>query len=219
MNILLLGPPGSGKGTQAKRIEEALGAVQLSTGDMLRAAVAAGSELGRKAGKVMEAGGLVPDDIIVAMIEQRISQSDCARGVILDGFPRTVAQAEALDRVLENTGQRIDHVVEIRVVDKILIDRIVGRISCLGCGAAYHYRYNRPKVEGVCDLCGGREFSRREDDNPETVGKRLSAYHTQTEPLLPYYRERGVLRSVDGMAAIDEVTRETLAILDQAGED
>ncbi len=216
MKLILLGPPGAGKGTQAKRIEEAYGIVQLSTGDMLRAAVRAGTEIGRKAQAVMEQGGLVPDDIVVSIIAERIAQPDCAKGFILDGFPRTVAQAEALDRMLEDQGARIDHVIEIRVDDAALIERLSGRFSCANCGAAYHDRFNRPKVEGVCDICGGREFVRRKDDAAETVAARLKAYHAQTAPLLPYYRARGVLRSVDGMADIDAVTHEIQALLNGA---
>ncbi len=219
MNLILLGPPGAGKGTQAKRIAVAHGLVQLSTGDMLRAAVAAGTEVGQKAKAVMEAGELVSDDIVVAIIADRIAEPDCAGGFILDGFPRTVAQAEALDAVLAEKGMRIDHVVEMTVDDGALVERISGRFSCAGCGAAYHDRFNRPKVEGVCDVCGGSEFHRRKDDNAETVATRLGAYHAQTAPLLPYYHERGALRSVDGMAGIDEVTRQIGAVLDGGGGD
>ncbi|MFQ5958633.1 MAG: adenylate kinase [Alphaproteobacteria bacterium] len=217
MNLILLGPPGGGKGTQAKRIEQEYGVVQLSTGDMLRAAVAAGTEVGRKAKAVMEAGALVPDEIVVSIIAERIVEPDCAAGFILDGFPRTVAQAESLDRMLAEKGLRIDHVIEMQVDDKALIDRLSGRFSCAGCGAAYHDSFNRPRIEGVCDVCGGREFTRRRDDNAETVGARLEAYHDQTAPLLPYYRSRGALRSVDGMAEIDEVARQLRAVIDGSG--
>lgn len=219
MNLIFLGPPGAGKGTQAQRVAAAHGLVQLSTGDMLRAAVAAGAEVGLKAKAVMEAGELVSDDIVVAIIADRIAGPDCAGGFILDGFPRTVAQAEALDTVLDGNGMRIDHVVEMTVDDEALVERISGRFSCSACGAAYHERFNRPKVEGVCDACGGGEFVRREDDNAETVANRLRAYHAQTAPLLPYYRERGTLRPVDGMAEIDAVTRQIEAILDGGGGD
>ncbi|MCH7930751.1 MAG: adenylate kinase [Proteobacteria bacterium] len=219
MNLIFLGPPGAGKGTQAQRVAAAHGLVQLSTGDMLRAAVAAGAEVGLKAKAVMEAGELVSDDIVVAIIADRIAGPDCAGGFILDGFPRTVAQAEALDTVLDGNGMRIDHVVEMTVDDEALVERISGRFSCVACGAAYHERFNRPKVEGVCDACGGGEFVRREDDNAETVANRLRAYHAQTAPLLPYYRERGTLRPVDGMAEIDAVTRQIEAILDGGGGD
>ncbi len=218
MKLILLGPPGAGKGTQAKRLEEAYGLVQLSTGDMLRAAVRAGTEIGRKAQAVMESGGLVPDEIVVSIIAERIAQPDCAKGFILDGFPRTLAQAEALDRMLAERGSGIDHVIEMKVDDAALIERLSGRFSCANCGAAYHDEFNRPKVEGVCDVCGGREFVRRKDDAAETVAARLKAYHAQTAPLLPYYRKRGVLHTVDGMADIDEVTRQIRAALDGAGE-
>lgn len=219
MNLIFLGPPGAGKGTQAQRVAAAHGLVQLSTGDMLRAAVAAGTEVGLKAKAVMEAGELVSDDIVVAIVADRIAGPDCAGGFILDGFPRTVAQAEALDTVLDGNGMRIDHVVEMTVDDDALVERISGRFSCVACGAAYHDRFNRPKVEGVCDACGGGEFVRREDDNAETVATRLRAYHAQTAPLLPYYRERGALRPVDGMAEIDAVTRQIEAVLDGGGGD
>ena len=205
MNLILLGPPGAGKGTQAQRLEESEGLVQLSTGDMLRAAVASGSEIGRIAKPIMEAGNLVPDDVIVTMIEQRIDRPDCANGFILDGFPRTVAQAESLDDMLRRTGRRLDAVIEMAVDDGILIERISGRFACADCGAGYHRRFRPTAVEGVCDRCGGTEFRQRPDDNEETVKTRLAAYHAQTEPLLPYYREQGILRSVDAMVGIDDV--------------
>jgi adenylate kinase len=205
INLILLGPPGAGKGTQAKRLEQKYGLVQLSTGDMLRAAAASGSELGRQAKKVMEAGQLMPDDIIIAMIAERIDRPDTRKGVILDGFPRTTAQAEALDKMLAERGLKLDLVIELKVDDAVLVERISGRFACAKCGAGYHDLYQRPKVQGRCDRCGGTEFVRRPDDNAETVKARLAAYHAQTAPILPYYAGRGVLRSVDGMGGIDKV--------------
>lgn len=218
MNLILLGPPGAGKGTQAKRVEQERGLVQLSTGDMLRAAVAADTDVGREAKAVMEAGALVPDDIVVAIIAERIAKPDCAEGFILDGFPRTVAQAEALDEMLGDAGSEIDRVVEMQVDDAALVERVSGRFSCAQCGAAYHDSFNQPKTAGSCDLCGGKEFTRREDDNAETVAARLAAYHSQTAPLLPYYKSKGTLRSVDGMAEIDEVARQIRNVLDGNGD-
>jgi adenylate kinase len=203
-----LGPPGAGKGTQAKRIEQTHGLVQLSTGDMLRAAVASGGELGRQAKEIMDAGELMPDDLMVAMISERIDQPDCANGFILDGFPRTSAQAEALDAMLSEKGLKLDSVIEIRVDEDALVGRITGRFTCAGCGAGYHDTFQRPEVDGVCDRCGASEFVRRDDDNEETVRSRLDAYRSQTAPILPYYAERGVLQGVDGMAEIDAVTRQ-----------
>jgi adenylate kinase len=205
MNLILLGPPGAGKGTQAQRLQESRGLVQLSTGDMLRSAVAQGTEIGRRADAVMKAGQLVPDDIVVSIIAERIKQPDCRNGFILDGFPRTVAQAEALDRMLAERGLKLDKVIEMQVVDDVLVDRITGRFTCGKCGAGYHERHKPTRVPGVCDICGSTDLRRRADDNPQTVKSRLAAYHAQTAPLLPYYRNRGVLASVDGMAVIDDV--------------
>ena len=213
MNIILLGPPGAGKGTQAQRLQAERGMVQLSTGDMLRAAVASGSELGKTAKGIMERGELVPDALIVGLIEDRIAQPDAARGFILDGFPRTEAQARALDDMLAKAGKKLDRVVEMEVDEKALTERVVGRFSCAKCGAGYHDSFKRPRVEGTCDACGGKEFSRRKDDNAETMKTRMAAYRAQTEPLLPYYRARGVLRTVDGMAAMDEVYRQISGVL------
>ncbi len=208
MNLIFMGPPGAGKGTQAKRIAVAGNLVQLSTGDMLRAAVEEGTEVGRQAKVVMDAGEYVSDDIVIAIVSERISAPDCANGFILDGFPRTVTQAESLDGMLEDLGRKIDHVVVIGVDDEKLIARIAGRFSCDSCGAAYHDQFNRPSRENVCDICGGVEFSRRSDDNAEAVAVRLEAYYGQAAPLLPYYEAQNRLRTVDGMADIDEVTEQ-----------
>ena len=216
MNIILLGPPGSGKGTQAKRIEQNHGITQLATGDMLRAATLCGSELGLRVKTIMDSGQLVPDDIIIDMIADRIEQTDCRNGFVLDGFPRTRAQAQALDQMLARRNHRLDHVIEFEVDEAVLVDRLAGRFTCQQCGASYHERDNRPKVDGVCDACGGCEFICRADDRPDTVRARLDVYHRQTAPILPYYRERGILRPIDGMAEIDLVTREIEKILEGA---
>jgi len=216
MNVILLGPPGAGKGTQAKRLEKRHNLIQLSTGDMLRAAVASGSELGKKAKTLMDAGHLVPDDLMIALISDRIDQADCANGFILDGFPRTTAQAEALDAMLAEKGMKLHSVIEMKVNDDILVDRITGRYTCAKCGAGYHDRFQKPKVEGVCDNCGGTEFKRRADDTAETVRTRLATYHAQTAPILPYYKGKGVLKAVDGMAGIDQVTDQIEQVLGAA---
>jgi len=213
VRLILLGPPGAGKGTQAQRLADTYGIVQLSTGDMLRAAVAAETEIGLRAKAVMEAGELVSDDIVVGIISDRVDQDDCKNGFILDGFPRTLAQAEALERMLAEKSLLLDAVIEMQVNDAVLIGRITGRYTCADCGAGYHDENLKPKVAGICDKCGGTAFNRRADDNAETVTSRLKAYHEQTAPLLPYYRERGRLQSVDGMAEIDEVTRQMKAVL------
>src|SRR5215831_9331996 len=213
MNIILLGPPGSGKGTQAKRIQQTHGLVQLSTGDMLRAETNSDTQFGRRVKAIMDSGELVPDETMIEMIDRRITQPDCKNGFILDGFPRTVPQAEALDAMLARRHLKLDYVIELAVDEAALIDRIDGRFSCAKCGASYHDRNKRPKVPGHCDVCGSTDFVRRADDNAETVKARLAAYHAQTAPILPYYRAKGVLRQVDGMADIAEVTRQIEAII------
>jgi adenylate kinase len=213
VNIILLGPPGAGKGTQAKLLEQKRGMVQLSTGDMLRSHVKAGDELGQKAKAIMDAGQLVPDDLMIAMISTRIDQPDARKGFILDGFPRTTPQAEALDRMLDEKGLKLDAVIEMKVDEPELIRRVAGRYTCAKCGAGFHDTLNPPKVAGVCDTCGSTEFIRRPDDNAETVKGRLDVFRKQTAPILPYYKNKGVLESVDGMAAIDEVERQIEALL------
>lgn len=206
MNIILLGPPGAGKGTQADMLTEHYGMAKLSTGDMLRAEVASGSAIGSKLQAIMSRGELVPDDIMIDMIRARIQKPDCSNGFTLDGFPRTEGQAAALDEMLAKEQKSLDFVIELAVDDKILVDRISGRFSCAKCGAGYHDHFKPTKKTGVCDACGSTEFSRRADDNAETVAKRLKAYHAQTAPLLPYYKNRGLLISVDGMAPMEAVT-------------
>ncbi|MFO0389347.1 MAG: adenylate kinase [Alphaproteobacteria bacterium] len=215
MNLILLGPPGAGKGTQAQYLHSKLGACKLSTGDMLRAAVAVGTPVGLQAKEVMAKGQLVSDDIMIALIRDRIRQPDCAKGFILDGFPRTQAQAAALDVMLAEEGSALDCVIELKVDDAKLVERIAGRFSCAKCGVGYHDVFKKTRKDSVCDECGATEFSRREDDNAETVSKRLVAYHQQTAPIIPYYLEKGVLSTVDGMADIDEVTRQINKVLEK----
>ncbi len=206
MILILLGPPGCGKGTQAKRLEDTRGLVQLSTGDMLRAAVASGSEMGQQAKKVMDAGELMPDEIMIKIISDRIDEPDCKNGFILDGFPRTSPQAEALDRLLAEKTLTLGKVIELKVDEEALVERITGRYSCSKCGAGYHDKFQKPKQDGVCDACGSSEFTRRSDDNEETVRSRLSAYHAQTAEIVPYYRAKGILAEIDGMQDIEDVT-------------
>ncbi|MET3724173.1 adenylate kinase [Sphingomonas trueperi] len=217
MNIILLGPPGAGKGTQAKRLETERGMVQLSTGDMLRAAVKAGTPTGLKAKAVMEAGQLVSDEIVSGIIGERLDMADTEQGAIFDGYPRTYAQAESLDALLSERGRKLDYVIELLVNEEALVDRVEGRFTCAKCGEGYHDKYKLPKTEGVCDVCGSTEFKRRPDDNAETVRTRMAEYRAKTAPILPFYEEKGLVRRVDGMADIDEVTRQIAAVLDGQG--
>jgi len=213
MNIILLGPPGAGKGTQAKLIEERHGMKQLSTGDMLRAAVAAGTDTGKRAKAIMDRGELVSDDIVVGIIADRLEAPDVKKGFILDGFPRNTAQAEALDRMLAGKGLKLDAVIEMKVDEEALVSRITGRYTCATCGQGYHDAFAKPKKAGTCDVCGGTSFTRRADDNEKTVRDRLAIYNRQTAPLVAYYGGRGNLRAIDGMGDIDSVTRQVEGVL------
>jgi adenylate kinase len=217
LNIILLGPPGAGKGTQASRLEDEHGMVQLSTGDMLRAAVKAGTPIGLQAKAVMDAGELVSDEIVSGLIGERLDELGPDVSVIFDGYPRTAAQADALDVILSDRGRKLDHVIELQVEEDALVDRITGRFSCAKCGAGYHDRYKLPKVENVCDVCGSDEFKRRPDDNEETVRTRMAEYRAKTAPILPIYDARGIVTHVDGMAPIDQVNDAIETILATAG--
>ena len=213
MNLILLGPPGAGKGTQAKILEEHHGFKQLSTGDMLRAAKVAGTEIGLRAKAIMDRGELVSDDIVIGIVSERLDQPDVVNGVVFDGFPRTPAQADALEKLLVSRDQKLDAVIEIKVDSEALVKRIAGRYTCAECGKGYHEEFAKPKQAGICDECGSTEFTRRADDNEKTVRDRLAIYNTQTAPLVAYYREKGNLHVIDGMADIGKVTQEVDAVL------
>ncbi|HKX92107.1 MAG TPA: adenylate kinase [Sphingomicrobium sp.] len=214
MNIILLGPPGAGKGTQAERLVAERGMVQLSTGDMLREARLADTPLGRQVAEVMDSGALVSDEIVSALIDAKLGTLGEAQGAIFDGYPRTLAQAQALDSILAAHGRRLHTVIELAVDEDALVARITGRFSCTNCGAPYHDVFKRPKVEGICDVCGSQDFKRRPDDNEQTVRRRMAEYRAKTEPILPYYAERGLVRQVDGMASVEAVAAQIDEILD-----
>ncbi len=214
--LILLGPPGAGKGTQARRLEEKFGLVQLSTGDMLRAAVAAGTNAGKAAKAVMDAGELVSDEIVINILRDRLKEDDVAKGAILDGFPRTTVQAEALDGLLAENGQSVNAAIAMEVDDAAMVERISGRYTCAGCGEGYHDSFKQPTAEGVCDNCGSTEFKRRADDKAETVGARLEAYHAQTAPLIAYYDDKGQLSRVDAMGDIDAITAKMTEMVESA---
>lgn len=213
MNIILLGPPGAGKGTQASHLVDTYGMAQLSTGDMLRAARKAGTPLGERVAAVMDSGGLVSDEIVDALIGDKLDSMPADQGAIFDGYPRTAAQAHSLDSILKDRSRTLDHVIELEVDEDALVDRITGRFTCASCGEGYHDRHKMPIKVGVCDNCGSTEFKRRPDDNEETVRTRMAEYRAKTEPILPIYKARGLARSIDGMASIDEVTEAISAIL------
>lgn len=216
LNIILLGPPGAGKGTQAAHLVATHAMVQLSTGDMLRAAVKAGTPVGLKAKAVMEAGELVSDDIVSALIDDNLAAMPDSAGAIFDGYPRTAAQAHALDAILSARGRKLSFVIELDVDEEALVDRITGRFTCAACGEGFHERHKMPKVADTCDKCGGHEFKRRPDDNAETVRTRMAEYRAKTAPILPIYEERGLVRRVDGMADMAEVSAAIEAILQSA---
>ena len=216
MNIILLGPHGAGKGTQAERLVAERGMVQLSTGDMLREARKADTPLGHQVAGIMDAGALVSDDIVSALIDDKLGTLGREQGAIFDGYPRTIAQAESLDSILSAHGRTLDHVIELVVDEDVLVERIAGRFSCANCGAPYHDKFKRPKVEGTCDVCGSHDFKRRPDDNEETVRTRMAEYRAKTAPILPYYERGGLVRRVDGMASVEVVAAEIDAILDAA---
>jgi len=213
MNLILLGPPGAGKGTQAKRLMDKYSLPQISTGDILRAAVKDGTEMGQKAKKFMDAGQLVPDEVVIGIIDDRLKEPDCKNGYLLDGFPRTVAQAEALDDVLARMGSKIDQVISIEVPEEELVKRLTGRRTCRDCGAGFHLVFDPPQKEGVCDKCGGQLFQ-RDDDNEATVKNRLKVYNDQTQPLIDYYRAKGLLRPIEGQGGIEEVFERITSVLD-----
>lgn len=212
MNLILLGPPGAGKGTQAKMLIEAYGIPQISTGDMLRAAVRNQTALGLEAKKFMDAGQLVPDQVVIGLAKDRIAEPDCAKGFMLDGFPRTVPQAEALDKVLAGMNKKIDHVISIEVANDELMGRLTGRRTCKACGQGFHVMFDPPKAKGKCDKCGG-ELYQRDDDNEATVSNRLKVYNDQTAPLIDYYQKKGLLRPIDGVGSINDIQERIKAVL------
>lgn len=212
MNLILLGAPGAGKGTQAEIICDTLKIPAISTGNILREAVKNGTELGLKAKEYMESGNLVPDEVVIGLLKERIAQPDCENGYVLDGFPRTIPQAESLDAALAKMGQKVDYAIDVDVPDENIVNRMSGRRACVGCGATYHIKYNPPKTEDVCDICG-EKLILRDDDQPETVLKRLTVYHDQTQPLIDYYTKSGILKQVDGTVDMEDVFQAIVKIL------